>query len=314
MTYSETRIATRPMSASAPVRRRGKRTQLFAIALLLPAFAVLAALIFYPLVTVLDLSFRVGSTMNFLRIGEQPYGVDNYLRLLTDSQFWNSVRVSALYLFGSLVAAFAVGLWTALLLNRKMPARRWLRTVVLLPWAVPGVVAAIIFTWMFDGSYGFINAVLRTLHLSQADTAWLMNSGTAIWVVILPTVWKAYPLITLTILAALQTIPDDLYEAGAIDGANRTQLFRYITLPAIASASLMSVLISALWISMDIDIIFGSTAGGPADATTTLPLFIYNEAFQYFRMGTAAAGGVMMMIAVAAISGLTVSLADRQKF
>lgn len=202
MTYSETQGITAARRPSSTLRHKRFKTKVFAIGLMLPAFGVLAALIVYPLVTVVDLSFRVGSSMNFARIGEQPYGLDNYWRLLTDGQFWGAIRISGLYVLGSLIAAFAVGLWTALLLNRKMPGRRWLRTIVLLPWAVPGIVAAIVFTWMFDSSYGLINATLRALHLSQTDTAWLMNSGTAMWAVILPTAWKAYPLITLTILAS----------------------------------------------------------------------------------------------------------------
>lgn len=300
--------------AERPALRRATRTQVFALALMLPAFAVLVAFLVYPLFKVVDLSFRVGSTVNFLRIHEQPYGLDNYVRLLTSRAFWASVKVSGLYVAGSLAVAFVVGLWTALLLNNKMPARRWVRTIILLPWAVPGIVAAIIFTWMFDGSYGFINAVLRATSISNADTAWLMNGSTALWAVIMPTAWKAYPLITLTILAALQTIPDDLYEAASIDGANRSQLFRYITWPGIKSAALVSLVISALWISMDVDIIFGATGGGPANATATLPLFIYDEAFQFFRMGVASAGGVIMMLAVATICGLTLAYADRQKF
>jgi len=297
-----------------PALRRAARTQIIALALMLPALAVLGIFLVYPLFKVVDLSFRTGSTMNFLRINEQPYGLDNYVRLLSSSAFWASVKVSGLYVAGSLILSFAVGLWTALLLNNRMPARRWVRTIILLPWAVPGIVAAIIFTWMFDGSYGFINAVLRTTGISDADTPWLMTSSTALWTVILPTAWKAYPLITLTILAALQTIPEDLYEAASIDGATRPQLFRYITWPGIKSAALVSLVISTLWISMDVDIIFGSTGGGPANATATLPLFIYDEAFQFFRMGVASAGGVVMMLAVATICGGALVYADRQKF
>ena len=281
---------------------------------MLPALVFLVVFLLYPLFKVVDLSFRVGSSMNFLKISEQPYGLDNYVRLLTSGAFWDSVKISALYVAGSLIAAFAVGLWTALLLNNRMPARRWVRTIILLPWAVPGIVAAIVFAWMLDGSYGFINAVLRTTGISDADTPWLMTGSTALWSVILPTAWKAYPLITLTILAALQTIPEDLYEAAKIDGATRRQLFRYITWPGIKAAALVAIVISALWISMDVDIIFGATGGGPANATATLPLFIYDEAFQFFRMGVASAGGVVMMIAVATICGLTLAYADRQRF
>ncbi len=310
-------VEASPVRNAGGIRRKGRREvreRLFAAALLGPALLVLAALILYPLYKVVDISFRIGPSMNLARLGQQPLGLQNYARIFADQTLWAAVKASGLYVAGSVALAFLAGLWTALLLNARLPGRRFLRTVLLLPWAVPGIVASVIFSWMFDGSYGVVNALLRYTGVSHADTPWLMNADSAMLTVIIATAWKAYPLITLTILAAMQTIPGELYEAASVDGATPAQKFRFITLPGIASAGLVSVLISALWIFVDVDIIFGSTGGGPALATSTLPLYIYNEAFQFFRMGTAAAAGVVMMIAAIVASGFVFGAIRKQRF
>jgi multiple sugar transport system permease protein len=290
------------------------RTWVFAHALILPALAVILFLVIYPLVRIIDVSFRQGKMMSFARIGEMTVGFGNYVRVLTDSQFWHAVQVSAIYVVVSVGLAFIFALFTALLLDSKLPGQRVFRTLFLLPWAVPGVVASIVFSWMFDGSFGVINGILRYLGLIDGDINWVVDSRTALFVVILPTVWKAYPLITLTILAALQTIPRELYEASSVDGANPIQRFRYVTWPGIAVAGMLASLISALWVFRDVEIVFASTGGGPAGATETLSLFVYNQAFQYFQMGVAAAAGVLMITAALLVSGIAVSSVGKDKF
>lgn len=143
-----------------------------AYALLAPAALVVLALIVYPLWQVVDISFREGRTMNFARIREQSLGLGNYARVLTDPAFWRSTHVSAAYVGGTVLASFAIGLGTALLLDRGLPGTRWLRTLVLLPWAVPGVIVSIMFLWIMDGSFGVFNAILRDLGLMQGSHAW----------------------------------------------------------------------------------------------------------------------------------------------
>lgn len=281
----------------------GWHRQLFASALLLPALAAVLFLVVYPLIRVVELSLRKGKVLNFAKISQLPLSLDNYSRILGSEVFWHSVSVTAVYVAGSVAAAFVVGLACALLLNISFAGRRWVRTAILLPWAVPGVVVSIIFLWMFNGSFGVVNGVLRQVGLLQGDLAWFVNADTAMLAVIMPTVWKAYPLITLTLLAAMQSIPETLYEAGRIDGAGRLGLFRFVTWPGIRTSAVLACLVSALWIFRDIDIIFATTGGGPARATETLSIGVYDEAFQYFRMGTASAMG-MVMIATALVASL----------
>ncbi|MBW9076365.1 sugar ABC transporter permease [Rhizobium pusense] len=306
---------SRAMVSQKPKAEAGQaRELLYAYGLLAPAIASVMFLIVYPLTRVVELSFREGRSMNFTKISELPLGFGNYIVVLTDPGFWSSIQATVFYVTGSVVFAFLIGLSTALLLNVNFPGRRYFRTLILLPWAVPGVVVSIIFLWMLDGSYGVVNSILRSLGLIDQDIAWFVNADTAMWAVIVPTVWKAYPLITLTLLAALQSIPRELYEASDIDGASNYQRFVFITWPGIRATAVLSAMISALWIFRDIDIIFAATHGGPARATETLALYTYNEAFQYFRMGVGSAVGTLMVTVALVGSVISVTMVQRDKF
>jgi multiple sugar transport system permease protein len=160
---------------------------------------------------------------------------------------------------------------------------------------VPGVIVSITFLWMFDASYGVVNSVLRRAGLLSTDLAWFVDADTAMFAVILPTVWKSFPFFAITILAALQAIPAELYEAAKVDGARAWHQFRYVTWPSIKRPAMLAVLLNALWTFREFDIIFASTGGGPAGATETLGILVYREAFSSFRFGTAAALGVLML-------------------
>ncbi len=292
---------------------RTGQERLLAYAMVLPALAAVMLLMLYPLLKVIDLSLRIGRSMNFARIGLLPLGFGNYRRVLGDPAFQQAAVTTAIYIAASVAAALLIGLLTALLLDLRFPARRLFRTLLLVPWAVPGVVSSIVFRWMFDSSYGIINALLRRVGLLQSDLPWLVDSRTALAAVIVPTVWKAYPLITLTLLAALQTIPGELYEAAGVDGAGRLRRFRHVTWPGIAAPIVLSALVSGLWIFRDIDIVFTATGGGPAGTTQTLALYVYTEAFQFFRIGTAAAAGVLMVTVALLAAGFSTSFAGRQR-
>jgi multiple sugar transport system permease protein len=272
-----------------------RQERVLAYAFLLPAAFVVAGLIGYPLVRVADISLREGRIMNFARIGTLPLGLRNYITVATDPAFWHSVWVSLLYVGIVIGMAFAIGLGTALLLNRRMPGRRILRTLLLIPWAVPGVVASIIFLWMLDGSFGVVNAGLRAFGI--AGPPWYVDRDTALVAVTLPAMWKSYPLITLIILAALQSIPSELYEAARIDGASAWREFRHVTWPGIRGPATLAVMVSSLAVFRDVDIIYTTTRGGPSRLTETVALFVYNEGFQYFRMGSAASAGLLMVLA-----------------
>jgi multiple sugar transport system permease protein len=287
-----------------------RQEHMLAYVFLLPAALVVALLIGYPLVRVADISLRQGRMMNFARIDTLPLGFGNYRIVASDPAFWHSVAVSAAYVGIVIGMAFAIGLGTALLLNRRMPGRRILRTLLLIPWAVPGVVASIIFLWMLDGSFGVVNAGLRGIGI--AGPAWYVDRSTALVAVTVPAMWKAYPLITLIVLAALQSIPGELYEAARIDGASAWREFRHVTWPGIRGPATLAVMVSALAVFRDVDVIYTATRGGPSRLTETVSLFVYNEGFQYFRMGSAASAGLLMVLAALLASLIALRVIRRE--
>jgi multiple sugar transport system permease protein len=279
------------LGSEPPLMRR----PLLAYAMLSPAIVAVIFLIAYPIWVAINVSTREGRTMNIARIDRLPRGWGNYERVLDDPANWEALLRSAIYVVGSVAPAFLIGLALALLLNRNFPGRRWVRSLMMLPWAVPGVVTSIAFLWLLDGSYGVVNSMLRSVGLMQGDIAWYARQETAMFAVIVPTVWKGFPFFALTLLAAMQAIPHQLYEAARIDGASAVDQFRYVTWPGIRGPGLLAVILHSLWAFKELDIIYAATGGGPAGATETLALRVYLEAFQFFRLGSASAMGLMMM-------------------
>lgn len=271
------------------------RSRWVGYALLVPAIFAVGFLVAYPLYLVVATSLRQGKSLNVLRLSALPLGVGNYRIVLASDATWHSVWITLVYLLGTIAPAFAIGLVTALLLNRSFPGRRWLRSFILLPWAVPGVIVSIVFLWLLDGSFGVVNALLRDAGWLTTDLAWFATDETALAAVIVATIWKAYPFFTLTLLAALQAIPASLYEAAQVDGAGAWQRFRFVTWPGLRAAATLAVILNTLWALREFDIIYLTTGGGPDRATETLAVRIYQEAFAFFRLGTASALGVLTM-------------------
>jgi multiple sugar transport system permease protein len=268
-------------------------------ALLAPAFLAVALLVAWPIWVVIQMSLRPGRALALDQLMTRPLGLGNFERVMGDPATWAAFLNSAIYTVGTLAPAFLFGLLVALLFNRAFPARRWLRSLLLLPWAVPGVIVSITFLWMLDASFGVVNSVLRRMGLMSTDLAWFVNADTAMLAVIVPTVWKSFPFFAITILAALQGIPGSLYEAAKVDGATAWQQFRHVTWPGIKRPAMLAVVLNALWTFREFDIIYASTGGGPAGATETLGILVYREAFGSFRFGTAAALGVLMLVTAA---------------
>lgn len=294
-------------------RKSRRRRQWFAYGMLSPTLAVVGLLMAYPMYVAIDLSLRGGQVRNLLTLRELPLTLDNYVSVLTDPKLIQDIIRSAEYTFGVTIPAFLIGLLLALLLNRSFPGRRVLRPLVLLPWAVPGVVVSAAFSWMLDSSYGVINYLLRSVGVIDHNIAWLAAKDSAMVGVIIPTVWKFYPFFTLMLLAALQAIPGELYEAARVDGAGRWEQFRNITWPALRPTSALAIIITGVGVFREFDFIYPLTGGGPSDATQTLAIRIYNDAFQFFEMGTAAALGVITM-AIAGAALLAAGRSIRQGF
>jgi multiple sugar transport system permease protein len=285
--------AARDSGRGFPAERR------LALGLLMPALAVIGAMLAVPLALLAFISLKGLKLGNLTQILRADFTLDNYARILGDPGTWSSLWVSFLYIVGSSAVAFSLGLATALVINEKFPAQRLFRTLILLPWAVPGITATIAFLWIMQPSFGVLNFVLRTTGLAEGDVNWFGDPSLALVAVIFPTVWKTYPFFTIMLLAALQTIPRDMYEAASIDGANGWRAFRWITWPSIRRYAVVALVFNAMYVFREFDFIYASTRGGPNGATDTIAIRIYNVAFEKFDLAAASALGVLTFLLVA---------------
>ena len=261
----------------------------------MPAAVFCIALVAYPLARTVWLSVHNGTLTRPRRMNEFV-GAQHYLDLMRDQHFSMALVVMLVYAAAVTALAYGIGLSAALLLNERTRTTRISRTLLTLPWAVPGVVAGFVFVWMFDASYGVMNYVLTKLHLLGGPALWLLRPASAMVVVILAAVWKTVPFNMLTHLAGLQAIPQELREAARVDGANGWQEFRYITWPALAHVRTVTILLTTLHAFREFGQIYVITGGGPARATETLSVQIYIESFSYFKFGYASALGVVLLI------------------
>ena len=273
-----------------------KRNHTMAVVFALPAAVFSMLLIIYPLFTTVKLSFQDVKFIGSLTDDSTGFTLGNYTKLCSNMDFWNALGRSVLFTFLALSLSFLIGLGLALLLNKKFRFQKCVRTLILLAWPIPGVIVGLLFTWLFDANYGIMNVILKSLHLIEKNVKWITMGNTAKITVITATIWKSYPFFTLTLLAGLKGISSDYYEAASIDGANAWQRFLHITLPALKSVIVTSLLLNGLWIFRNYDLVYTITGGGPNQATETLPLLLYNQAFKYYNMGYASAVGMVSLL------------------
>jgi ABC-type sugar transport system permease subunit len=285
----------------ALITRLGKRKRdelLFTAFLLLPAGLIMAVVSIYPLVRSFWISLltwdlakpNLAHTFNYFA---------NYTWVLSDPTFWQSARVTAFFVLGAVVLEIGFGLGIALLLNRDFRGRNLVRMLALLPWAVPGVVNGIMWKWVLNPSYGALNGLLFSLGIIDQYVIWLGNPTTALVMGILADVWKETPFIMLLLLAALQTIPDDLYEAAKVDGANFLQSFRHITIPLIQPTLFVAITLRTIWALKSFDLIYTLTAGGPSGGTTVIGFYTYLKTFVSLNLGRGSAAAYLMTAVVA---------------
>lgn len=288
-----------PASATAPGGSTNKRTswrrqeRRTALLLVAPALLVVAGVYLYPAVTTL-----VYSTTS-IDIGtytvERFVGLGNFATVVQSDTF-HSVLLRTIY-FGVMVSALTVipAFFIALLLNQRFPGRTVLRVVVLLPWAVPPVVAGVLWTQMFQSEYGFVNAALREIGFA-GETIWLGEPNLALHALVIAEVWRWLPFATLFLLAGLQTIPRDVYEAADVDGASTWQRMSHVTLPLMGPMIIPVVIFLFVWAMKAFDTIFVLTRGGPRMGTTTLNYLVYQQGFEQFRFGRAAATAYLLTL------------------
>mgnify|MGYP002624082378 CR=1 FL=1 len=267
--------------------------------LLLPAILIVLGTLVVPLFLLGNMSVRDIDLASLEEVFQAPLTTDHYTGVLEDPDTWKSLWISVLYVAGTTSTAFILGFGTALLLKQAFPGQRVFRTLLLVPWAVPGITATVAFLWMLTPTFGVVNFILRTVGLISTDINWFGNPDTALIAVILPTAWKAYPFFAVMLLAGLQSIPDDWYEAAAVDGAGVFNSFRYVTWPGVKRYAILALIFNGMHTFREFDFIYAATQGGPSGATETIAIRIYNEAFRAFRLGDASALGIFTFVLVA---------------
>ncbi|MBN1239446.1 MAG: sugar ABC transporter permease [Gammaproteobacteria bacterium] len=280
---------------SGALRRIGERPAAF----LAPAALVLGVVTLFPIVYVLWLSVQ-----HYSLIGDAPAfaGVGNFARLFADARFWNALGNTVYFTLVSVALEVVIGLAFALLLARPFVGRAPMRAVVLLPWAIPTVVAARMWEWMYNGDFGVIN------YLAGADTNWLGNPYWAIHAAIAMDVWKATPFVALLLLAGRLSIPAELYQAARLDGAGAWRLFRHITWPLLRPLLLIVLIFRTIDAFRVFDAIYVLTGGGPANTTETLSIYAYKVLFQTLEFGYGSALAVAVFVCIAAITAAYVWL------
>ncbi len=259
-----------------------------------PAMIVTLAIIFIPMFRTIGYSF-----MNYIvyKPTEVRYnGFENYKTIFTDPLFYSSLKNTVIWIVGIITFQFLLGFITALLLNKRFIGRGIARSLILIPWVTPSVITALMWRWMYDGNFGLINQILFRLGWIDQFIPFLADMQLALPSIMFALVWQGFPFFAIMLLAGLQAIPDELYEAARIDGASTSQQFFRITIPMLKPVILTTLLLRIIWVANSLDVIVVMTAGGPGYSTYTLPVYSYFKAYKGMDFGYSSALAVLLTI------------------
>lgn len=288
------------------MRSLDARYGLLGALLIAPTVLVFCTVIVYPLISAIYLGlFSIYTpTME----GEWV-GLDNYRRLLASGEFWRSLANNLIWTAGTLTLQMVFGILVALMLHRNLAFRALARSLVLFPYFLSTVVAVLVWRWLFNDLYGVLNHLLLWAGIVDLPVDWLGSMPNAMISLIFVGAWKYFPFVVIAVLARLQAIPDELYEAASIDGAGAWARFTDVTLPQLRDVLIVVVLLRTVWDFKEFDLIYLLTGGGPIIGTQTLPLMVYKEAFALNQMGGASAAAVLMMLVMLLFMSLYLSRA-----
>jgi multiple sugar transport system permease protein len=229
-------------------------------------------------------------------------GTDNFVRLAADSRFHGSVAVTTIFVAVSVAFEFVLGLALALATSQILGARGVVRTLLLIPWTLPTAIVGVLWTWILNDQFGIVNHVLIQIGLLDAPVAWLAHPSTALASMIAADVWKTVPFVFLILLAGLQSVPADLYEALAMDGAGPVAAFRYVTWPHLVPFAFIALIFRIVQAFAVFDLVYVLTGGGPGGTTETVSLYAYQTTMRYldFSYGSAIAVALVFLLAVTA--------------
>jgi multiple sugar transport system permease protein len=290
MTDAPNARSQRAPSPGGPPRRALAR-QVLPYAMLSPAVLVTLTIVFFPMIQTAWMSLH---EYVLFRPNDFTFiGLDNFRAAFEDEVFWISLRHTVIWIGVTIPAQLLLGLVTALLLNQSFPWRPVARALIIIPWALPSVVIALMWAWIYDSNYGVANDFLLRLGLIRQAVPWLADPDTALASIILTLTWQGFPFFAVMILAGLQSIPRSYYEAASIDGASVWRQFWHITLPGISGVMVTAVLLRMIWVANSFDVIFVMTGGGPGYATYTLPLYAFLKARTNLDFGYGSAIAVL---------------------
>ncbi len=291
--------------------RLRKGEERYAAGLLTPAMLIVFGVIIIPIIT----------TFIYTLVNIDPLsshqgefaGLSFYIRTLRSSEFWADLGRTLHFTIASTALETILGLLIAVLLNQKFPGVAILRSIIIIPWAIPTVVNGSLWKLMLNGEYGVINAVLEKLHLISSYQSWLGNPKTAMWCIILADTWKMTPLAVIFFLAALQGIDQSIYEAARVDGAGALKSFFSITFPAVRPTMMVIIVMRTVEKFKAFDIFYLMTRGGPANSTKTLMYDTYLQAFTNLNFSEAATLAYLIALAVALLTLVYIRLMRREE-
>ena len=275
-----------------------------------PAMLVVICLLIYPLLSTLIYSF---TNKTMIRNAFDVVGLKNYIDILTDKEFYTAFGHTLLWTLCSVLGQLIVGFVGALALNRVRSGipKNLFRILVIIPWAFPAIATAMTWKWLLNGIYGYVPTLLQNLGITQETLQFLSDKNLVLPTLIFINIWFGAPLILVNVYAALQTIPRDQYEAAQIDGASSWQSFRYVTAPHIRTVVGLLVVLRTVWVFNNFDIIFMITGGGPAGASTTMPLSIYGTGWAGRLVGKASAASILLLLFLVILCLLYFSVINR---
>lgn len=272
-----------------------------------PMLAVVGAVVGYPVLLTVVLAFTDARLLAGPGLA-RAVGFDNFTYALTDPDFIAAILHTLHFTLLSVGLELLFGVLVALLLNQPFRGRTLCRALLVLPWAIPTVVNALMWRLIYQPDFGVLNAVLTQSGLSDAYRSWLGDPSSAMNAVVVADVWKNYPLVALIVLAALQNAPADLYEAARLDGAGAWRRFQAVTWPVIASPLLVALVLRSVEALKVFDIVYVMTRGGPASATKTMSFFVYEESFRFLRVGSGASYALIVVLLCTVFVGAYVRL------
>jgi len=276
-----------------------KRVQPWPYLLIAPALLFVASVIFVPVLNAIIMSFQNYDLRRPQNIGF--IGLENYGAIMADREFWSSLGNTAVWVLFAVGLQFVFGFIFALLLNKPFRGRGVIRSVSLIPWVTPGVLIGLMWRWIFDGNFGVLNDLLLRIGLIQEKIPFLAQTTTALPAVIVAIIWQGIPFFALMLLAGLQGIPGELYEAADIDGASGTQKLFRITIPSLKNTIYVTTLLRIIWVANSVDVIYNMTEGGPAKSSQTLSVYIFLKGNQ-LNLGYSSAMAVLLAIMLSLVA------------